>query len=77
MAAAKQLESCDCQILKAAGQLLNQIWGSCENLTFLKKLHTAASNFKIFIFRTRQLQKSNFTRCPRKAVNLNFSARKF
>lgn len=51
--------------------------GSCENLTFLKKLHAAASNFYFFIFRTRQLQKSNFTRCSRKAVNLNFSARKF
>ena len=23
-------------------------WDSCENLTFFKKLHRAASNFKIF-----------------------------
>lgn len=65
----KSWGSCDYQILKAAGQLLNQIRSSCENLTFFKKLHAAASNFYFFIFRTRQLQKSNFTRCPRKAAN--------
>ena len=59
-----------------AGKARNQL-GKLRKFDFFKKAVCSCVKFLFFIFRTRQLQKSNFTRSPGKLQKLKLSSCKF